>query len=73
MGVGITWIPAFAGKTMVMRGWGYVDSGFRRKDDGDRGWGYVDSGFRRKDDGDGGWGYVDSGFRRKDGRVAIRS
>jgi hypothetical protein len=43
-----------------------VDSGFRRKDDGDRGWGYVDSGFRRKDDGDRGWGYVDSGFRRKD-------
>ena len=30
--VGVTWIPAFAGKTVGM-GWGYVDSGFRRKDD----------------------------------------
>ena len=36
--------------------WGYVDSGFRRKDDGDGGWDYVDSGFCRKDDGDEGLG-----------------
>jgi hypothetical protein len=33
MGVGVTWIPAFAGKTMVMGVGVNVDSGFRRKDD----------------------------------------
>ena len=49
-GVGVTWIPAFAGKTVVMEvgvTWipafagktvvmeGCIDSGFRRKDGGD--------------------------------------
>ena len=50
----------------LYQSWGYVDSGFRRKDDGDGGWDYVDSGFAlgitcRKDDGDEGLGL--RGFR----------
>ena len=79
---GVTWIPAFAGKTVGMRG--YTDTGgprgFRRSPErrGDvagiqtRG-GHVDSGVRRKDGGMSrvyrhGGGHVDSGVRRKDGR-----
>ena len=79
---GVTWIPAFAGKTVGMRG--YTDTGgprgFRRSPErrGEvagiqtRG-GHVDSGVRRKDGGMSrvyrhGGGHVDSGVLRKDGR-----
>ena len=58
-------------KPAVHEGWGYVDSGFRRKDGGGagmtevRGKGLVQ--MFLKPAVHEGWGYVDSGFRRKDG------
>ena len=63
--VGVTEIPAFAGKT---DGMGRGLRRFRLSPERRMGWGggYVDSGFRRKDGWDGEMGYGDTGFRRKD-------